>query len=72
MMWNDGILESWNNGFKRIKSFFDTAGKTRIKIRINSVFKTQHSIIPTFHHSIGSFKVNSSPWGEIKAGLSGL
>jgi hypothetical protein len=59
-MWNDGILESWNNGFKRMKSFFDAAGKTEVKIRINSVFKTQYSIIPPFHQSIGHHKVNST------------
>jgi hypothetical protein len=63
MTWNDGILEGWQNGFKRLKAFFDTAGKTEIKIRINSVFKTQYSIIPPFHHYIGCLKENFTPLG---------
>ena len=47
-----------------MKSFiFDTASATEIKIRINSVFKTQYSIISLNHHSIGRFKVNSTPLG---------
>jgi hypothetical protein len=65
MTWNNGILEDWNNGYKRNKSSFYTAGKTGIKIRINSVFKTQYSIIPPFHLSIGHLKGNSTPLSEL-------
>jgi hypothetical protein len=46
MTWKNGILDGWNNGFKRMKSFFDAASKTEMKIRINSDFKPQYSIIP--------------------------
>jgi hypothetical protein len=35
-----------------MKSFFDTLGKSEIKIKIISDFYTQYSIIPPFHHSI--------------------
>jgi len=61
MTWDNGILEDWNNGFKRMKSFSDTPGKTEIKISINSVARPQYSIIPAFHPSIGRLKVNSTP-----------
>jgi len=54
MMWNDGILEDWNNGFNKDESFFSIllAKKRLIRLR-RTVFKTQYSIIPKFHYSIG-------------------
>jgi len=66
MTWNNGIMEYWKIGIMGLKGlnlFFDTAGKTEIKIRINTVFKPKYSIIPPFHHSIGRLKVNSTAPG---------
>jgi len=56
--WKIGIM-----GSKGLDIFFDTAGKTEIKIRINTVFKPQYSIIPPFHHSIERLMVNSTAPG---------
>ena len=50
MTWNDGILEGWNNGFRRMKSFFDTAHKSEINPPVADRFLTPN--IPLFHHSI--------------------
>jgi len=58
--WKIGIM-----GSKGLNLFFDTAGKTEIKIRINSAFKPQYSIIPPFHYSIGGLKVNYTPLSEL-------
>jgi hypothetical protein len=44
---NNGILEGWNNGFRRMKYFFDTARKSEIKIKINSVIKPRFSEMDT-------------------------
>jgi hypothetical protein len=60
MPWNDGILEWWNNGFKRMRSFFDKLGQSEIKIKIISAFHTQYSNIPPFHWT---YKINSAPLG---------
>jgi len=38
MPWNDGVLERWNYGFGRMKSFFVTSRKSEIKIKAISVF----------------------------------
>jgi crotonobetainyl-CoA:carnitine CoA-transferase CaiB-like acyl-CoA transferase len=40
MLWNDGILECWNNGLRRMRSFYDTLGKSEIKIKIISVYSS--------------------------------
>jgi hypothetical protein len=56
--WKIGIM-----GLKGLNLFFETAGKTGIKIRINSVFNPQYSIIPPFHYSIGRLKENFTPAG---------
>ena len=47
MPWGDGILECWNNGFIRMRSFLDTFPKSEIKIKIISVFYTQYSLAQT-------------------------
>jgi hypothetical protein len=44
--WKIGIM-----GSKGLNLFFDKAGKTEIKIRINSIFKPQYSIILPFQYS---------------------
>ncbi len=49
MPWGDGILECWNNGFLRMRSFLDTFSKSEIIIKTISVFYTRYSIIPPFH-----------------------
>jgi len=57
------MVEYWNNGFERMKSFFEKAGKTEIKISINTFFKPN---IPLFQHSIIPLdvsKVNATPLG---------
>jgi hypothetical protein len=48
MTWNNGILED---------------GKTGIKIRTNSAFKSQYSIIPPFHYSSGNLAAKPMPLG---------
>jgi hypothetical protein len=62
-----GMMEYWNNGLRRIISFFDTFGKSGIKIKTISEFYTQYSIIPPFHSTIKLHPL----WGAIKAGPSG-
>jgi hypothetical protein len=52
MLWNDGILECWNNGLRRMRFFFDTLGKSEINPPaadrfLNPVF--HYSTIPSFH-----------------------
>jgi hypothetical protein len=55
MPWNDGIMEGWNNGFRRMKSFFDTPRKSEINPPaadrfLNPIF--HYSTIPSFHCTI--------------------
>ena len=66
--WNNGIMEGWNNGFRRMKSFFYIAGKTEINPPAWAVFKHQYSIlstIPAFHWTsqgiLHPFGVKSKP-----------
>jgi hypothetical protein len=47
MPWGDGILECWNNGFIRMKSFLDTFSKSEINPPAADRFYTQYSIIPS-------------------------
>jgi hypothetical protein len=73
MTWRYGILEYFGiMGPKGLILFFDTAVKTEIKIRTNSIFKPNIPLFhpskggsSTFHHSIGRLMVNSTR-GEIK------
>jgi len=46
MPWNDGIQECWNNGFRRMRSFFDTIGKSVINLPAANRF-----LSPPFHLS---------------------
>jgi hypothetical protein len=63
MPWGDGILECWNNGFIRMKSFLDTFSKSEINPPAADRFYTQYSIIPSFHHPIRRLKANFTPLG---------
>ena len=52
MPWGDGILECWNNGLKRRRSFFDTPGKPEINPAAADRFLYpvfHYSTIPSFH-----------------------
>ena len=52
MPWNDGILECWNNGFRRMKSYFDTPHKSEINPPAVDRFlypRFHYSTIPSFH-----------------------
>ena len=72
--WNvaDPPLEEWNNGFRRIRSFFDKLGQSEINPPAADRFlypMFQYSTIPLFH-----WTSKSNPphlWGEIKAGSFG-
>jgi hypothetical protein len=72
--WNDGVVEYWNNGSKKIRNRFILP------------FFPQHSIIPTFHYSsfisnmtcqtiIGYFflpmTIHTPPHGHLNPGLRG-
>jgi hypothetical protein len=59
--WNDGpgemqkkISRGKNNGLRKMRSLFDTLGKSENKIKIISDFYTQNSNNPAFHHSTAS------------------
>jgi hypothetical protein len=52
MPWNDGIQEYWNNGFSRMRSFFDTISKSEINPPA-----ADRLLSPIFHYStIPSFQ----------------
>jgi hypothetical protein len=71
--WNvvDPPLEDWNNGLRRVESFFDTLGKSEINPPAADRFYTQYSIFPSFHRSIRRLMAAPPLWSEIKAGPSG-
>jgi hypothetical protein len=69
MPWNDGILEWWNNGIRRMRPFFNKLGQSEIKIKI--IFAVIPNI-PFFNHPTIPLGLNDTPAGGSQRLFSSL
>ena len=72
---HSGMLEYWSVGMMGLLAWdliLSGWHGPEYKISRSSVFDTQFSIIPSFHHSTRSLRQKALLWGEIKALFSGL